>query len=91
MKILETETEYQAGLKRLEEIFFAEENTPEGDEAEALVLALEAYEHEHYPIANEITQIEASRNEIAEGKCKPHEQVMEDAKVFILRELHEFP
>ena len=50
MKIIKTEEEYKVALKRLEEIFFAEENTPEGDEAELLVLLIENYEELHYPI-----------------------------------------
>jgi HTH-type transcriptional regulator / antitoxin HigA len=51
MKVIKTEAEYQAALKRLDEVFFAKENTPEGDEAELLVLLIEDYEERHYPIA----------------------------------------
>jgi HTH-type transcriptional regulator/antitoxin HigA len=50
MKVLKTENEYKLALQRLEEIFFAEENTPEGDEAEVLVLLIENYEQQHFPI-----------------------------------------
>ncbi len=50
MKIIKTEVEYKVALKRLEQIFFAEENTPEGDEAELLILLIENYEQQHYPI-----------------------------------------
>jgi HTH-type transcriptional regulator / antitoxin HigA len=51
MKLIKTEAEYKTALQRLDEIFFAEENTTEGDEAEVLVLLIETYENEHYPIA----------------------------------------
>lgn len=50
MKIIKTEEEYQIALKRLDEVFFADENTPEGDEAELLMLLIQNYEHQHYPI-----------------------------------------
>ena len=49
-KILKTESDYQKALNRLEEIFDVKANTPEGDEAELLVLLIEKYEEEHYPI-----------------------------------------
>jgi HTH-type transcriptional regulator / antitoxin HigA len=51
MKVIKTEAEYQAALKRLDQVFFANENTPEGDEAELLMLLIENYEEQHYPIA----------------------------------------
>jgi HTH-type transcriptional regulator / antitoxin HigA len=49
-KILKTEEEYEVALERLNEVFDAEEGTPEGDEAELLALLVENYEDEHYPI-----------------------------------------
>jgi HTH-type transcriptional regulator/antitoxin HigA len=50
IKIIKTEEEYNKALKRLEVIFDAPENSPEGDEAELLGILIERYEDEHYPI-----------------------------------------
>ena len=50
MKAIKTEQDYRQALKRLEAIFHAEEDTPEGDEAEVLSILIEKYEDEHYPI-----------------------------------------
>lgn len=47
---IKTEQDYNQSLKRLEEIFHAEINTPKGDEAEVLSILIEKYEDEHYPI-----------------------------------------
>jgi HTH-type transcriptional regulator / antitoxin HigA len=51
MKIIKTEAEYQDALKHLDDVFFADENTPEGDEAEMLMLLIQNYERQHYPIS----------------------------------------
>ncbi|MGM0573600.1 MAG: helix-turn-helix domain-containing protein, partial [Bacteroidota bacterium] len=50
IKVLKTEEDYQQALKRLEEIFDAPVDSPEGDEAEILSLLIEKYEDENYPI-----------------------------------------
>ena len=50
IKVIKNEKDYQDALKRMEEVFDAEENTPEGDEAEILSILIEKYEDEHYPI-----------------------------------------
>ncbi len=50
MKVLKTEDEYNQALKRLEVIFDAPIDSPEGDEADLLGLLIEKYEDEHYPI-----------------------------------------
>lgn len=50
IKVLKTEEDYQAALKRLEAIFNAPVDSAEGDEAEVLMLLIEKYEEEHYPI-----------------------------------------
>lgn len=49
-KIIKTETAYNKAIKRIEEIFDAEPNTPEGDELELLSLLVEKYEEDNYPI-----------------------------------------
>jgi HTH-type transcriptional regulator/antitoxin HigA len=51
VKVIKTEDDYKAALERLEEIFQAPENTPEGDEAELLSVLIEKYEDENYPIS----------------------------------------
>jgi HTH-type transcriptional regulator/antitoxin HigA len=50
IKIIKTEDDYQKALKRLEEIFEAPIDSPDGDEAEILTILIEKYEDEHYPI-----------------------------------------
>ncbi len=50
IKVIETEGDYQQALDRLEVIFDAPVDSPEGDEAEILSILIEKYEDEHYPI-----------------------------------------
>jgi HTH-type transcriptional regulator / antitoxin HigA len=50
IKLIKTENDYQLALCRLDEIFEAPENTPEGDEADLLALLIDEYENKHYPI-----------------------------------------
>lgn len=50
IKVIKTEEEYNLALKRLELIFDAPIDAPEGDEAELLSILIEKYEDEHYPI-----------------------------------------
>ena len=50
IKIIKTEEEYNQALKKLEVIFDAPVDSPEGDEAEILSILIEKYEDEHYPI-----------------------------------------
>ena len=49
-KIIKTEAEYQATLARIERIFDAKPGTPKGDELELLLLLVETYEDQAYPI-----------------------------------------
>jgi HTH-type transcriptional regulator / antitoxin HigA len=49
-KVIKTEEEYNQALKRLEKIFDAPIDTVEGDESELLIILIEKYEDEHYPI-----------------------------------------
>lgn len=49
-KLLKTEKEYNEALKRIDELFDAEPETPESDELELLVALVELYEAEHFPI-----------------------------------------
>lgn len=50
IKPIKTEADYEQALKRLDEIFDASADTPEGDEAELLTLLIDSYENEHYAI-----------------------------------------
>jgi HTH-type transcriptional regulator/antitoxin HigA len=50
IKVIKTEEEYNQALLRLETIFNAPADTPEGDEAELLGILVEKYEDKHYPI-----------------------------------------
>ena len=50
IKAIKTEQDYDQALERLEIIFHAEIDTPEGDEAEILSILIEKYEDKHYPI-----------------------------------------
>ena len=45
-KVIKTEEEYEAALERIEELFDADENSPEEDELELLAMLTECYEDE---------------------------------------------
>ncbi len=49
-KLIKTEADYEAALARLDAIFEAEPDTPEGDEAELLTALIEMYEEKEYPM-----------------------------------------
>lgn len=48
---IKTETDYKSALERIEELWGAKRDTPEGDEMDLLVTLVESYEMKHYPIA----------------------------------------
>lgn len=52
MKItpIKNEQDYQNALKKLELIFDAKKETPEGDELEILSILIDQYENENFPI-----------------------------------------
>lgn len=50
IKVIKTEEDYNNALKRLEVVFDAPINSPQGDEAELLTILIENYAEEHYPI-----------------------------------------
>lgn len=50
VKPIKTEQDYREALDRLELVFDAVEDTPEGDEADILSLLIENYENKQYPI-----------------------------------------
>ena len=47
---IKTEADYEATLKEIEGLMYAEADSPEGDRLDVLVTLVEAYEREHYPI-----------------------------------------
>jgi HTH-type transcriptional regulator/antitoxin HigA len=49
-KILKTEADYKAAMARVEEIFDARPGTAKGDELELLLLLVEQYEEQTFPI-----------------------------------------
>lgn len=50
LKPIRSDVDYYTALARLEEIFDAPKDSPEGDEAEILVLLIESFENTNYPI-----------------------------------------
>ena len=50
IKPIRNDEDLQAAFRRLDDIFHAEEGTPEADEMEVLVTLIEVYENKHYPI-----------------------------------------
>lgn len=50
IKPIKTDKDYYAALARLEEIFDAPIDSPEGDEAEILSLLIDNFEQKHFPI-----------------------------------------
>lgn len=49
-KIIKSETEYEVALSRINELMDADPGTPDGDELERLVTAVELYEEQAHPI-----------------------------------------
>jgi HTH-type transcriptional regulator/antitoxin HigA len=50
VKLIKTERQYRAALKRLENIFDAVPGTAEGDELEVLGMLIGKYEDDHFPL-----------------------------------------
>jgi HTH-type transcriptional regulator/antitoxin HigA len=48
---IKTEQDYNDSIKRVEELWGAKKDTPQGDELDLLVTLVESYEMKHYPIA----------------------------------------
>jgi HTH-type transcriptional regulator / antitoxin HigA len=62
---IKSENEYEQALKRLERVFHAKPNTPEGDLLEVLSLVIHEYEQKHHRI-EPLSAIEAIKLEMAE-------------------------
>ena len=65
LKPIKNEEEYNNALKRLEKIFHAKKNTPEGDILEVLSLLVHEYEEKHHKV-KPLSPIEAIRYEMEE-------------------------
>jgi HTH-type transcriptional regulator/antitoxin HigA len=50
LKPIKNKTQLNRALKRIDEIWGAKQNTEKGDELDILMLLVEKYEEEHYPI-----------------------------------------
>ena len=48
---IKTENDYNDSINRIEKLWGAKRDTPEGDELDLLVTLVESYEMKHYPIA----------------------------------------
>ena len=48
---IKTEQDYNTAIRRIEELWGAKKDSPEGDELDLLVTLVESYEMKHYPIA----------------------------------------
>ncbi len=51
IKPIKTEKDYNMSIKRIEELWRAKRDTPEGDELDLICTLVESYEMKHYPIA----------------------------------------
>ena len=50
IKPIHHDTDYKLTLKRVENLWGAKRDTPEGDELEILLVLIEAYENKHFPM-----------------------------------------
>lgn len=73
-KIIKTAVQYEATLARIDQIFDAKPGTPRGDELELLLLLVEHYEDETYPI-DPPDPIEALQFRMEQGGLKPKDLV----------------
>ena len=48
---IKTEEDYNTSVRRIEALWGAKKDTPQGDELDLLVTLVESYEMKHYPIA----------------------------------------
>lgn len=62
---IKTEEDYHLALEKLELVFHAKPNTPQGDELEVLSMLIHEYEQKHYKIEG-LSALEALRYEMAE-------------------------
>lgn len=51
IRSIKTEKDYNTAISRIEELWGAKKDTPEGDELDLLITLVESYEMKHFPIA----------------------------------------
>jgi HTH-type transcriptional regulator/antitoxin HigA len=73
-KLIKTEKEYQAALKRIEKLMDAKPQTHHGDELELLATLVELYEREHEPIPPP-KPLEAIRFRMEQEGLKPKDLI----------------
>ncbi|MGA2061738.1 MAG: hypothetical protein ABSG67_14730 [Thermoguttaceae bacterium] len=73
-KLIKTQKEYRATLKRIEKIMDAKPRTPQGDELELLSTLVEIYEREHEPIPPP-DPLEAMRFRMEQEGLKPKDLI----------------
>jgi HTH-type transcriptional regulator / antitoxin HigA len=66
IKPIKNQTDYKESLKKLNEVWAAKPNTKEGDMLELLLLVIEKYEAEHYPMP-QLDPIEAIKYKMEEN------------------------
>jgi HTH-type transcriptional regulator/antitoxin HigA len=74
IKPIKNEVEYKATLKELEKVWHAKPNTEAGDIFELLVLIIEKYEAEHYPMP-QLDPIEAIKYKMEENDLSQQDLV----------------
>lgn len=102
IKPIKTKKDYEAALKKIDELFDATPNTPEGDLLDVLVTLVEAYEQKHFAIAPpnpieaikfRMEQLGIKQSDLAEamgGKSRVSEILSgkRELTVKMMRELH---
>ena len=102
IKLIKTKKDYEAALKKIEELFNAKPNTEAGDLLEVLVTLVEAYEQKHFKIAPpdpieaikfRMEQLGLKQSDIAEvigGKNRASEIInrKRDLTAKMMRDLH---
>ncbi|WP_373497263.1 type II toxin-antitoxin system HigA family antitoxin [Aquiflexum sp.] len=64
---IKTEQDYNAAIRRVEELWGTKKDTTEGDEFDLLVTLVESYEMKHFPIAPP-DPIDAIKFRMGQGK-----------------------
>ena len=72
--IIQSEADLEKALARIEEIFFAEEGAPEGQELEDLIDKVKAYESARYP-EEKPDPVEAVKFMMEQGSYQPEDLV----------------
>lgn len=102
IKPIKTKKDYEAALKKIDELFDAKPNTPEGDMLDVLVTLVEAYEQKHFAIGPpnpieaikfRMEQLGIKQSDLAEamgGKSRVSEILSgkRELTVKMMRELH---